>query len=171
VNLKWNCVSHHVHMAHYTYMLGFSKAGMKFISLNIRILFSIQHVHILQLVAQWRCTSKEIWKCVHQSQFHRCAEDMKSLEIVTSRSVEVSHLLDTPVGVALTSVITIYEYVRITCKACYIYSLHDGQVIRQTDSTCANMGMYYIICKDNVLKKKYYQKENRSTNVPAMSRR
>jgi len=22
-NLKWNCILHHVHIAHYTYMLGF----------------------------------------------------------------------------------------------------------------------------------------------------
>jgi len=41
----WNSISHQVHIAHYTYMLGFSKAGMKFISFNICIMLSVKSIY------------------------------------------------------------------------------------------------------------------------------
>jgi hypothetical protein len=70
-------------------------------------MFSIsQYIIACGSVVVYKQREEEMCPQVHyRSQSN--AEDMKSLSVVNNRSVEVSHLIDTPVGVALTSVITI----------------------------------------------------------------
>jgi predicted transposase YdaD len=72
-------------------------------------MFSLsQHITACGSVVMYKQREQEVCPQVHyRSQSN--AEDMKSLYIANNRSVEVSHLMDTPVGVTVTSLITIYE--------------------------------------------------------------